>query len=198
MLVSDIIVDARAGELSQISVSDEEILSYINLANIELHKRFNLRILVEALTIRESVNVYTLRSKNINKILSVYNKDGKEVRLRNVDSPFTDSCYDIEQISYNTFLVPNPPKEDIFTFMYRAAPEKVKSVEDEVDIPYAMLEAMLNYIGYRAHTSINGDIRAENNTHYMRFEKSCKQLEDMGYGFNIVPYATNVAEKGFV
>lgn len=198
MTVQDVINYANAGELSQISTTDADVLSYINLGILELYKRFNLRINVEALSIRNTMTIYTLRNKDINELISIYNKDGKELRFRNQESQFTDSCYDIEQLSYNTFIIPNPPEDDLFTFVYKASPITLREVDDEVEMPDAMLEPLLHYIGYRAHGSVDGNIDGENNTHYMRFEKSCEQLKSMGYLFNSVPYGTNVAKKGFL
>jgi hypothetical protein len=198
MTVQDVMDYAKAGELSQVSYNDADVLSYINLGLLELYKRFNLRIGVEALSIRKTMSIYTLRNKDINELISVYNIDGKELRFRNQESQFTDSCYDIEQLSYNTFIVPNPSDEDLFTFVYKASPITVRELDDEVEMPDAMLEALLHYIGYRAHGSVDGNINAENNTHYMRFEKSCEQLKNMGYSFNSVPYDIAVAEKGYV
>jgi len=198
MTVQDVMDYAKAGELSQVSYNDTDVLSYINLGLLELYKRFNLRIGIEALSIRNTMTIYTLRNKDINELISVYNRDGKELRFRNQESQFTDSCYDIEQLSYNTFIVPNPPDEDLFTFVYKASPIMVREVGDEIEMPDAMLEALLHYIGYRAHGSVDGNINAENNTHYMRFEKSCEQLKNMGYLFNSVPYDIAVAEKGYV
>ena len=47
-------------------------------------------------------------------------------------------------------------------------------------IPLQLTEALLHYIGYRAHGAMNGSIEAETNTHYQRFEASCQRAVAQG------------------
>jgi hypothetical protein len=61
-----------------------------------------------------------------------------------------------------------------------------------------MLEALLHYIGYRAHGSINGNVNQENNTHYMRFDKSCNLLAREGYAVEVLTPERAIEAKGFI
>ena len=47
-------------------------------------------------------------------------------------------------------------------------------------VPLQLTEALLHYIGYRAHGAMNGSIEAETNTHYQRFEASCQRAIAQG------------------
>ena len=53
-------------------------------------------------------------------------------------------------------------------------------VVTNIDVPLQMMEALLHYVGYRAHGAVNGNVQAENNTHYQRFEMSCSRIEQKG------------------
>jgi hypothetical protein len=58
---------------------------------------------------------------------------------------------------------------------------------------------MLNYASYKAHSSISGDIKDENNTYYLRYEASCKQLVTSGmWGSNEIEYNSKLEDNGFV
>ena len=138
--------------------------------------------------------VYTLRATDINQVISVYDSDGKElIGKRNLE----DTEYNIAQINYNTFMLTNPIDEELL-FVYKAAPSMVTSASGEVELPYAMLEALLHYVGYRAHGSVNGNVDKENNTHYMRLEKSCALLLSEGYEIDTLNISSSVQAKGFV
>ena len=85
MQVSEIVKHIKYGDLSNLGVSknldstdpakvakaEEQIISYINLGLIELYKRFNISIQAEIVQTDPLVSTYTLRNKNIAKILIV-------------------------------------------------------------------------------------------------------------------------------
>ena len=69
---------------------------------------------------------------------------------------------------------------------------------DIVPISSQYLEALLHYIGYRAHGAVNGEIQAENSTHYTRYLNACNEIERLG---SLTPDDTvspSVQSKGFV
>ena len=196
MLVSDIINIAKYGELQQLAVKDDNtaIITYINMGVLELYKRFNIGTKVEIVRTNPLVSVYNLVNADIMKIINVYDADGKEL----VQPSVVDiEDYDLKQIGQSTYLFKEPKNEDI-AFVYTSAPEWLTATTDNVEIPMSMLEALLHYIGYRGHGSIDGLINTENNTHYMRFDKSCRQLTDTGYGEVIDMSKSNTQSKGFV
>lgn len=195
MLVSDIINIAKYGELQQLAVktNTEALLSYINMGVLELYKRFKLGIKVEIVRISPLVSVYTLVNSDIMKVETVYDADGRELKF---PSLIGSEDYDIKAIGHTTFMVKNPKEEDI-AFVYTSAPTLLTSESDDIPLPGSMIEALLHYIGYRGHGSLDGMINSENNTHYMRFDKSCKMLLEEGYGDVVDLSKVDVASKGF-
>jgi len=199
MLASEIIQYAKHGELRQLSVKDDDqaIISYINLGIIALYKKFKLSIKTEIIKTVPDVKVYQLRSNDISQVLTVYNSKGEQLVDKKIIS---DNDYDITQINYNTFLLTKPKDEELM-FLYKAVPKLVNEVTDEIDIPYDMLEALLNYIAYKAYSTIglNNVESISNSTAYLnKFEKSCYELTQLGYEIDLFHLSHSVQMKGFV
>lgn len=185
MLVSEVLTLAKQGEVANLSLkngNDDILIGYINLGLIELHKRFNIAIRAEVVNTYPITNIYTLHNKDLSRVIEVYDNTGKRLSFPIMQD---DASYDIKEVSYNTFML-TAPTEGQLAFVYIAAPTLVTSSTEELDLPYIMLEPLLHYVGYRAHGAMNGNVDGENNTHYMRFEKSCKTLIEEGYANNSI------------
>lgn len=212
MTVADVIEYARYGELSQLGVvqnldstmptevvdAEKQILSYINLGLIELYKRFNLKEVASTVNIVPGVYTYTISDVDLNVITSVEKSDGTEYVIGDKEDEES-----VHIVGYNTVKIPTTVVDTTMVVNYSAAPTKVAWAEDlsTVTIPLqpAALETLLHYIGYRAHGAMNGNVDGENNTHYMRFENSCKKLEATGMMVaNQMYSATKLEDKGFV
>ena len=50
-----------------------------------------------------------------------------------------------------------------------------KNIRSKLELPHTYTEALLNYAAYKAHVSVSvsGDMKAENNTYYLRFKNRC-------------------------
>lgn len=196
MLASDVITLAVNGELKNLHVAEDTniLLGYINLGLIELYKRFTIKTGVEVVKLTPRMSVYTLQNKDVSSITSIYDMNNKML----VEPRFsTDETYNYNILSYNTILFNKPIDENVLV-VYKASPEWVRDLTDEVEIPMEMLESLLHYIGYRAHGSVEGNVQAENNTHYMRFDKSCANLKDLGYDFGFKQPGVSTRDKGFI
>jgi hypothetical protein len=205
MLVSDVINDAKYGELQQLAVKsdDNAILSYINLGMLELYKRFGLRTEDAIITLSAHNTIYTLDGELSNVdmpsdgdllyIVGIYDEYGDIVELNNEDDPNS-----VLTISYDTLQVPNPSDGTYLSVIYVAAPTRLTAPTDKVRLPASLYEALLHYIGYRGHGSVDGNVSTENNTHYMRFEKSCLTAREYGLiTADEIPYR-RVNTKGFL
>jgi hypothetical protein len=214
MTVADVIEYAKYGELAQLGVvaqlksndpievvdAEKQVLSYINLGLLELHKRFNLNTKRLVVTMVTGTSTYTITATDFNKVLEVYDYTGTKLLLNET----TDSD-SITTPTYNTLSVPNAATGEDITIVYNASPTTLAWSTPlsgvTVPLPPVMLEALLHYIGYRAHGAINGNVDGENNTHYMRFEASCKKMTDIGIGISIdtpLENGTLLEAKGWV
>jgi len=193
MTVTDVIEYAKYGELAQLGVvkqlksttpadvveAEKQILSYINLGVLELYIRFSLRTEETTITLSENITLYTITANAFNSIYAVYDELGKQLSLNDEEDPLS-----LMTPNYNTVQVPNPVNGAVLYIMYNAVPDTMVWANNlsTVIVPISpmMVEALLHYIGYRAHASMNGNVDGENNTHYVRFEASCKKLREIG------------------
>lgn len=196
MTVQEVINFARYSELDKLSdksITDDKVLSYINLGIIELYKRFTLKTSEQVIAISDNVTTYTLNTDVLN-IVEVVDEEGNLYSLNNENDALS-----ILTPSWNEIQVPNPRTGTSLSVIYIATHSLLTNLTDVVPIPLSLLEALLHYIGYKAHAAQNGSIQAENNTHYTRFEASCKRALDLGVTTqDDLNYRYSTAERGFL
>lgn len=196
MTIQSVIDLAVSGELKSIGVKTETetIIGFINLGLIELYKRFPVKTVRYELTLIPGQKDYKL-PKDCMWIVSAYEVTEDDVLLldgNTITIPVNeeDNVYSLFSYSWDTIKIPSKfysteilgkPVTKLF-IEYVATPKMYTEADtsETIPIPAQMLEALLHYIGYRGHGSVNGNIQAENNTHYDRFELSCKRIEQKG------------------
>ena len=198
MLVSDYLNSLTTSEINQLHFSDigglsptdnqkknrDLIINYINLANVKLHKKFAL---LQKELILSDVSANTMRDIPIDFLYAVSASfaDGEEIPLNNEKANIVDG------VDRNvSVLFPAPFKALVkgtddkgrtdMSIVYVASPAKVTQPSDFIDISEIYTEALVNYVAYKAHASVSGDMKAENNTYYLRFIQSCKNISMLG------------------
>jgi len=161
-----------------------KILSFINLANIELYKKFNIAQKDMELDFALNGEEFSLPDDFLHAISCVF-KDGDEIPINNDKTNFVDGVD-----TYVSVLLKDPSKITIkgtdeklrrdMILTYAAAPKLAKTITINLQIPQLYTEALLNYAAYKAHVTISGDMKAENNTYYLRYNESCKQINMLG------------------
>jgi len=202
MQLSFILAQARNGELaglSKVDKSDEKVIGYLNMALIALYNRFQLATEEAIITLRPDLNkvIYTLDSTDSDvtvsgapmkdndfmSIIAAFEENGAEVTINDEQDP-----YSIFTTRYNKVQIPLLAQSGYVSIVYRKNPDLVAYVanadgdatDTSVALPIQLLEPALHYIGYRAHGAVDGNVNAENNTHYTRFINSCNQVEMLG------------------
>lgn len=189
MTIQDVIDLAVKGELKKLAVKDDvdSIVSFINLGLIELYKRFPLDTEEVVIALGQATvptDAYQMVSNTIYEmpsdlmyIIGAYEEDGSEISINKEDDPFS-----IMTISWNKIQVPVATVGANIGVVYVKTPTFLSSadVAEELPLPVQLVEALLHYIGYRGHGSIDGNIQAENNTHYQRFEASINRAKMLG------------------
>lgn len=186
MLVNEAIELLQKAELHQLSIKDDEkaIIGFINLGIVELHKRFNLWEETAVITTAEGKSSYSLDGTDTDVVFE--EQDAHEI-LFVIDAEDEDGVSLIDNIEpkvkvprHSKIRVSDMDTGSTITVSYRACPPYLKNQRSTIPLPFQFTEALFHYVGYRAHGSLRGDIKAENNTHYMRFEQSCAQIEAEG------------------
>lgn len=203
MTLQQVIDMATSGELKNIAVSKDvdTVINYIYLGMIELYKRFPIKTKEHIIELQDGQDTYTLPSDCM-WIVAAYDEVPEDssavvcpIAINEEDNPLS-----MNTVSWNEVQVPVTVNGAYISIIYVASPDVITSANlaDDIDIPLQMLEALLHYVGYRAHGAIDGNVQAENNTHYQRFEASCNRIEQRGMitGDDLDMYARNM--KGFV
>ena len=190
MTLGEIIAQSKYGELRSIAVKDDNyaITAFLNLALVALYSRFNIATGEQIIDLKSNISEYKL-DPDVMVIEGIFDENGDEFDLNN-----TDSLFSINQISFDTIQVSNTADGASISVIYKSLPPVItysdsSSLNTIIPLPTQLIEPLLHYIGYKGHSSVNGDIKAENNTHYMRYEASCREIEKLGVVKTDVPQA---------
>lgn len=200
--VGDMTPGAAAPTTIQASNRDK-IRSYVNLANIELHKKFNILQKDMDLDFALAGEEFKLDEDFLHAISCMFT-DGVEIPINNDKTKFVDGVDNIVSVMFKdpTKLVikgtdVDGKKDMILT--YAAAPKLAKTISINLQLPQVYTEALLNYAAYKAHVAISGDIKAENNTYYLRFNESVKQINLLGLrNPDNLDSNTKLTDRGFI
>lgn len=197
MLVKELLplVKLRLDSLN-ISNDDSIMLSFINLGIAELYRRFNLSIKSETITCNSDMALYELRNEDVLMLLTVYDKFGKELRQSDV---LDSMSYDFKILNYRSFVLRKPFDGYLYA-VYKASPTILKDEEDYIDLPTAMIGALLDYCAYLGHSTLqaNSQNTREFGLHLQLFENSCNQLDAQGYRIPLNTESVAIQIKGFV
>lgn len=176
---------ATNGELKNLAIASDTnaVIGFINLGLIELYKRFTLDVKEYLIELQDGVEIYTMPNDYM-WLVTAYDEvtETSDDIVSIIPVNEEDNPASINTVSWNQIQVPVTIAGAYISIIYVAAPTyfTVNDLSETLPIPPQMLEALLHYIGYRAHTALDGNMQAENSTHYKRFELSCNRLEERG------------------
>ena len=223
MKVSQVIALARSNELNNLSANaftDDRIIGMLNLGIIELSKRFTLATKVEGIRTSPYTHIYSLRNTDVIGIIDIYDSKGKSLIVQ----PSLDSVdYDYKLISNNSFLlhrtqdytsnikyvegIDNEALEEMQTIappdfqlmvVYSAVADLIETVEDNLPIPDMFIDALLAYLGYKAHSTAGTNGQGEDKNTWGRFEYCCGLISGSSYMSHAAIVGNSVQSKGFV
>ena len=82
--------------------------------------------------------------------------------------------------------------------VYKASPVVFKDGKDVIDLPDSMMDALLTYVAYIGHSTINKDNINEASAYSQRFDLVCRELEMQGYKVPLNSETLALQSKGFV
>ena len=217
MYVSDYLSHITKGEVKQLYVSDigttspstlqkaniAILISYLNEANLEVHKHFGL---IQKELVLSDVTNNSIHSVPVDFLYAVSAEfnDGTEVAINNERTNFTD------KVDYNvSLLFPSPfkilvkgtdvLKRDDISVVYVSIPPAITLTTQFIDLPQVYNEALYNYVAYKAHASLKGDMKEENNTYYLRYRESLKNIRLLGMtNSDNLDSNVKLTDRGFV
>lgn len=224
MLASAYITHLIHGECSQLAVADvgdmslnpdtepsdlqlanqAKFVSYLNLANLALHKRFHLLRKSFEMDQPADGEEYTLPADFLVPIDAYYSDDNDPVNIRdssvNMVSNVDTAVSILLPEAFKAVIkgTDEDAREQII-MRYAAAPVQITRAAHDLKISQVYTEAVLNYTAYKAHAAVKSGMQDENNTHYLRYEASCKQIVTNGmWGNNEIERNTKLEDNGFV
>jgi hypothetical protein len=219
MYVSDYLSHLTKGDIKNLYVSDigtgtptaaqqaniDILISYLNLGNLELHKRFALIQKEYVLTDVTHNSLHSVPTDFMYAISATF-PDGEEVAIND------DKKRIVDDVDYNvSILFPSPfkilvkgkdtedPARDDISIVYVATPPTVSLTTEFIDLPQVYNEALFYYIAYKAHSAIKGDMKEENNTYFLRYQNSIKDIRLLGLkSSDNLDSNVKLDERGFV
>lgn len=216
MLLSDIFDYLVHGELSQLAIAEKgvihvndypKIIVNLNLAMIELYKRFPIRTRTITIELYTAITSYHLHS-DFAASNGVSVEDPKYIADADVDEAFNDDILlitdvfdtDAEALPLNDaesdgsvftpspvlLSVPDAADNEILTINYRAKPTKIALITTEsldtieVEIYPQFLEAITSYIAWKLFSPVNVGDKGEANSYYAKFEAACALIDNLG------------------
>jgi hypothetical protein len=187
MTVQDFITLVRYSELNNISVGDntDAIIAFINLGLIELYTRFPLKVEEHIISLEEGTTFYDMPS-NFMYPLEAYREtpEANSTALVKVSINKEEDPYSIFFPDWNSVQIPLVATGAYISIIYVAKPapilNTVEGLAADLDLPDTLLDALSSYVGYRGHLGVRGDAEAENNAHWIRFDRNCKKARELG------------------
>ena len=203
--VGDLSVNPSSTPTATQETNRKKFINYLNLANLAIHKRFHL--LQKQYEIDNPTNdeEYALPKDFLAPIYAYYNDtEAEEIPIKDTYRKIVDNVDTAVSL-----LIPEPFKITVkgtdtskrpqIILIYAASPPVITQVNHSLNINNVYTEAMLNYAAYKAYSAISGDIKAENNSYYLRYESNCRQIISSGLGGdNETETNTKLEDNGFV
>lgn len=207
MIIKDIVSLARYSELAGVAVKEDidAVVAFINLAMIELYTRFPIRIEEHVVTVVEGTSTYEMPTDFMyaTRVNGESTKTGT-LKVTTLSVNEDDDSKGVVFTDWNTMQIDEPDTDEFIYITYVTKPTSITTddAEDgvtELDLPDTLVDALLSYIGYRAHLGIRSDAQSENNSQWLRFERSCQKAIELGVAFPMetMTMPTRLGTRGF-
>lgn len=206
MIVKDIFDMLATGELSAHSWFDsgeldstryKKVTLMVQLGLLDLYSRFPLKTNQLTLVMDECIAKYVLSSKNatgtnpdgyiydglvdkfeddVIQILHITDEIGRDLLINS-----EETYLDIVISGINTLIIDNPIHGDALFVTYRASHSRLVDEHSEIELPYPLVQALLNYVGYKMYSgSTDAASTAKANMFYSQYELVCSQQQMYG------------------
>lgn len=201
----------------------EQIVGYINLGLNELYKRFLLKTREIYVEEHAEISLYKLHSDYALTNTASPIAEADRYIIDSVDAPFVDDVLKIEEVydeegnklpmndytedlsvftpSFNVIQVPYPQDEVTIAVQYRATHPRIaanvatEADEIEVELPNSLRDALLYFVGSRAHRATNVEKSAD---YWQMFKKACDDVDMYGLEVQGEPGDWRFDDKGWV
>lgn len=212
MKISAFIALAKATVLKQLKLDDADILSFVNLAILQVYKKFPINVKEQIVVLQEDIHIYDLNPDVMSLVSAFtaerYLKDDKgafiysgSTRDTIVEVTINDST-DPNTVMTPTpgmLMVSHPTTGQLLSLLYRAGSVDIESdeLDEQIKVTPQYIEPLLMYMGYLGYTSINSTTGV-GDSYLTKYNIACATLNKEGIVNKNSNTNTKLRDRGFV
>lgn len=206
MKIQEVVDIARYSELNSVAMKDDvnAIVAFLNIGMTELYTRFPIKVKEFVAELVEGQSLYDLPDDYMYALSAYVEPEETAATNELVQIAINDAGEEksIYLPDWKTLQVPDEITSSIVSLVYVAKPTPIRAdnLEAEIELPDTLVDALMSYLGYRAHLGIRSDAQSENNAQWQRFERNCKKARDLGvaYQLDALDMSKRLSDRGFV
>ena len=206
MKIQEVVDIARYSELSSVSVKDDinAIVAFLNIGMTELYTRFPIKTKEYVVELVEGQSLYNLPDDFMYSLSAFIEPEENAANDALVQIAINDEGEEksIYFPDWKTVQVPDDIISSFVSIVYVAKPIMISAdnLEAEIELPDTLVDALMSYIGYRAHLGVRSDTQSENNAQWQRFERNCEKVRELGvaYPIDTLTMSNRISSRGFV
>lgn len=202
MTLRELITIAKFSELNtlRIAENDEVVVAFINLGLLELYGLFPLYTEEQILDLEDGKYIYDLNDDFMYMTGAYDVNDVGQVRVLPINEEANPLS--VNTINFRQVQIPSVATGAEIGITYVPKPPKMSQDNQDVEVPLpaALLQPLLNFVAFKAHSGMRADQEGEGNSYERRFLRSIENVRSRGIGIasDDVSMDTKLAQRGFV
>ena len=202
MTLRELITIAKFSELNtlRIAENDEVVVAFINLGLLELYGLFPLYTEEQILDLEDGKYIYDLNNDFMYMTGAYDVNDVGQVRVLPINEEANPLS--VNTINFRQVQIPSVATGAEIGITYVPKPPKMSQDNQDVEVPLpaALLQPLLNFVAFKAHSGMRADQEGEGNSYERRFLRSIENVRSRGIGIasDDVSMDTKLAQRGFV
>lgn len=202
MTLRELITIAKFSELNtlRIAENDEVVVAFINLGLLELYGLFPLYTEEQILDLEDGKYIYDLNDDFMYMTGAYDVNDAGQVRMLPINEEANPLS--VNTINFRQVQIPSVATGAEIGITYVPKPPKMSQDNQDVEVPLpaALLQPLLNFVAFKAHSGMRADQEGESNNYERRFLRSIESVRNRGIGIasDDMSMDTKLAQRGFV
>ena len=202
MTLRELITIAKYSELNTLRIAEnnEVIIAFINLGLTELYGLFPVYSEEQILDLEDGKYIYDL-NENFMYMTGAYDVDINN-RIRMLPINEEANPLSVNTVNFRQVQIPSVATGAEIGIIYVPKPAKMteENMDAEIPLPAALLQPLLNFVAFKAHSGMRADQEGEGNSYERRFLRSIENVRDRGIGIaaDDMSMDTKLSQRGFV
>lgn len=202
MTLRELITIAKFSELNtlRIAENDEVVVAFINLGLLELYGLFPLYTEEQILDLEDGKYIYDLNDDFMYMTGAYDVNDAGQVRTLPINEEANPLS--VNTINFRQVQIPSVVTGAEIGITYVPKPPKMSQDNQDVEVPLpaALLQPLLNFVAFKAHSGMRADQEGEGGSYERRFLRSIENVRSRGIGIasDDMSMDTKLAQRGFV